>query len=131
MSLKDRKSKREAATQFAKVIGRDKEGRITSVNVPGSEGKTYKVILRRGSFGVQTECLCETGCGALPCKGNRKTICYHAQAAVMLAASKGKTFWCESREDADRLTHLNHGAIVPITTSQGEGKAYLVYAAKK
>lgn len=138
MSLKDRKDKRVAALQFAYVQERDNQGKVKSVLVPGTEGKLYKVILRRIANdptrlnGIQTECLCQTGIGSIPCKGNgRHTICYHSQAAVMLAAQEsGKVSWCEDREGAERLTHLNHGQIVPVTSRQGDGKAYIVFTRK-
>lgn len=131
MSVKERKPKRDAALNFAAVLSRDSNGRVRTVQVPGSAGKTYKVIIRR-ECGIQTECLCDTGIGLTACKGNRKTICYHAQAAVMLAASEqGKVSWCETFEDADRLSHLNRGQIIPVTTRQGSGKAYIVFTKKE
>lgn len=124
MSLKSRLPKRKEASQHAEILLRDGKNRPILVAVPGSDTRLYQVTLGRLPSGIQTQCKC----GGQACQGNsRHTICYHSQAAILLAAGQGKTFWCETEESAQRLNRIHKGMIIPVSSLQGKGKAWLVY----
>lgn len=68
------------------VLQRDKEGRIKSVLVPGTDGKQYMVILKRDSLGFNVECQLQAGTmGHVGFCKSGNLMCYHGLAAVMLA----------------------------------------------
>lgn len=128
MSLQSRLPKRKQASQDVEIFHRDGKNRPISLRVPGSEGKVYFVTLgRKDGFHVSCKHHGQN------CPGNsRSTICYHGQAAILAAAKEafGQVAWCESQEDAKRLTNLNGGQVIPVYSLQGKGKAFIVYAKK-
>ena len=78
------KSSAYKASEFCHTLQLDKDDRVKSVSVPGHEGKSYRVILRRngaisGEYNraITTECHLTTSNGDIPCKGNPDSICYH------------------------------------------------------
>lgn len=126
MSLQSRLPKRKEASQQAEVLLRDGKNRPILVAVPSlSDNRhVYTVTIGRLPSGILTQCKCDNQA----CQGNSyHTICYHSQAAILLAAGQGKTFWCESKADADRLNRIHKGIIIPVSSLQGKGKAWLVY----
>lgn len=129
MSLKSRYHKRVEASSDVQILHRDGKQRPISLRVPGSEGKIYFVNLGRKD-GFRVSCKHH----GQDCPGNsRHTICYHSQAAILAAAKEahGKVSWCETEQDAKRLTNLNGGQIVPVYSLQGKGQAWIVYAKKE
>lgn len=106
-NLPNRVEKAKAAMQFAKVTQRDKDGKIRSVILPGSEGKRYQVILRRDNRGLTSELLLLVNNSQLK-PGYTNQITYHQMAAVQMAANGNgyKVAWCANKNDAERLAKL-------------------------
>ena len=113
-----------AAVPFAKVLTRDTEKHVKSVLVPGSECKTYLVILRRDGT-LSTECLLRTPVGDIPCQGNSKTLCYHSRAALRVAAGVRRIHFCELWTDAERLSHTG-GKVAKVTSRQSSKEVWMV-----
>ena len=125
--LSERTTKARAAAQFGKITSRDRDGRVKTVLVPGSDGKQYQVILRR-SPGLSTECRLDTGHGHLACKSNANGyICYHSMAALTLASiDKGLSVrFCTTEYAAALLARLG-GIVVPVISRQGIGRLWIV-----
>ena len=104
-NLPNRIEKAKAATHFASCKY-DRDGKLKSVVLPGSNGKSYQVIIRRNR-GMSTELiLLVNGFQTKPSYAAQVT--YHQMAAVMLAASKSgyRVTWCANRDDAARLARL-------------------------
>lgn len=113
-----------AASQFAKVLTRDAHDHVKSVIVPGSEAKQYLVILRREGV-LSAECLLRTGAGDIPCQGNSRTLCYHARAALRVAAGAHRVHFCELWEDAQRLAHTG-GRVAKVVSHQSGAVKFIV-----
>lgn len=88
--LKDRVIKARMAVSFASVLSTDKNGKVKTVLVPGSDGKRYHVILRRHGGVWSGECRLDVGPpGHVPCKGNANGYsCYHTITAVIVSAEE-------------------------------------------
>lgn len=126
-TLGARTKKARAAAQFTKVLTSDKQGRVVKVLLPGSEAKQYEVILRRNGH-LSAECNLTTAIGRKPCQGNQITLCYHALAAVIVAAraSDSAVSFCDRREHAESLAHLGH-AVYPVESwNAGPGRGLWV-----
>ena len=119
--LAQRVHKAKAAAQFSKILARDVSGRVTSVLTPGSEGKQYRVILRRNGH-ITTECQCQTSIGDVACEGNKVSVCYHSLTALIVSAEAkdGQVSFCESKDDADKLAHTGR-TVSRVTSHQCEG----------
>jgi hypothetical protein len=91
---------------FATVTQRDNDGRVRAVILPGSEGKQYHVILRRGPLSAELN-LIVNGNLVKPHYAHR-TLTYHAMAAVMIAAKEMDytIAWCANEHDAEKLANL-------------------------
>jgi len=125
--LKERTTKARAAARFGHVLSRDKEGRVKTVLLPGTDGKQYQVILRRRG-GLSTECRLDTGHGHLACAGNSNGhVCYHSLAAVTLASrDAGLTArFCGTEKAAKRLKRLG-GTLISLNSRQGTGRLWIV-----
>ena len=125
--LKERTTKARAAARFGKVMSRDKDDRVKTVLLPGSAGKQYQVILRRGR-GLSTECRLDTGHGHLACAGNSNGhVCYHSIAAVTLASQDAglSAHFCATEKAAIRLARLG-GTLVSLNSHQGVGQLWVV-----
>ena len=74
--------------QSCKVVGRDAQGRVNKVNVPGHDNRWYQVIIRRAPAGYSVECRQDVGkLGFLPCEAFQNwKVCYHARCALVVAA---------------------------------------------
>lgn len=150
-SLKSRKQKANLATRFVGVLSKDKNNRPKTLEVPGSEGKRYHVILRRyrskSGFGViSAECRLFLGIGFSDCKGNSsrnnkiaETICYHSRAAIDFTITHKwddskekwvdsglKSFWAQNLEDAQRLQNLHKGNIFVAKSHQNSAIAFIL-----
>jgi len=124
MNLADAKS----AIKFAKVLRRDAQGRIISIEVPGHEGKTYEVILRHEQGGLTTECLLSTGNGYLPCQGNGHALCYHSLSAILFAASEKQISVkvCQTKAATKIKNVYDEAWVFPIRSRQSGKEAYVV-----
>jgi hypothetical protein len=90
-SLADRTEEARAAARFAHISQRDREGRVRVVEVPGHDMAHHRIIIRHevleGKKVLSAECAKEAGAaGWIPCNGNLHGVCYHAMAAVIIAA---------------------------------------------
>lgn len=118
--LAQRVYKAKQAATFSKILARDVSGRVTSVLTPGSDGKQYRVILRRNGH-ITTECQCQTSGGDVACQGNQHAVCYHSLAALIVAAEArdGQVSFCESKDKADNLSHTGR-TVSRVTSHQCE-----------
>lgn len=136
MSSQTAKKVREALA-FSAVLKRDAQNRATLVQVPGSKGKTYNVIIRRirvnETFSkITLECNLVAGsAGFLSCPGNSKrpgknVICKHCKTALNLVLIEvgRKVRWFESYEDALRMRMA--GKIYCVESHQSGARMYVV-----
>jgi len=124
--------KAKLIAKFCKIKDRDKEGRIKSVLVPGSDAKRYRVILRRERGHLTTECLLITGGGCLACAGNTRTVCYHSIAALLVVAVEKETKMsiCKNEASARKLENLG-GKAYEILSRQGGNPIWIVLTKEK
>jgi len=117
-NLGTRVRKAKAASQFIGEIG---NGKNVTYRVPGTNGKAYRVKVRRNGF-LSVQCWLEAD--GSKCKGNSHngTICYHAMAACFhLANGADKSIsWCADRDDAVRLSSLG-GKVFRVKSHDGNG----------
>jgi len=118
-----------SALPFIGVLQSDKLNRPTVLKIPGSEGKSYNVIIKRIDFQGLIEVECNLDCnhhGYQPCKGNSKTICKHSRAAINFLMIKAgfKVRWFDSYEKAYRM--MMAGKIIVIKSKQSSDKAWVV-----
>lgn len=117
-TLTDRITKAQTIARYglATVLDADAKGTVKTVAVPGTDAKSYQVILRRENGAITTECLLNTGAGTQACKGNGNGICYHSMTAVIMAASKsgGKLTLHSTTANARK----SGGLLVKITSRQ-------------
>lgn len=108
--MNTQKQKANAAMLFAKILTRNCAGRVTSVLVPGTDGKNYTVHVSRDGATMHTSCFCNTT--GKPCLS--QTVCYHALAAIQVIANDGGhgVVWCKSEEGAHNLLHLGGVGVV-------------------
>lgn len=137
MSNKATSKKVREALGFSAILKRDDKKRATLVQVPGSKGKTYNVIIRRlrvsDSFSkITLECNLVAGsAGFLSCPGNShrkgtQVICKHARTAlnlVLLEAGR-KVRWFESYEAAVQMRM--GGKIYCVESHQNGARMYVV-----
>ena len=70
-----------------RVLTRNKQGRVTKVEVPGSTGDIYHVIIRRHPGHVSVECFTASKYGNVMCEAALHwKVCHHARQALVLAA---------------------------------------------
>lgn len=113
-NLPKRVQKAKAATRFIGVVG---NGKHTTYAVPGSNGKQYRIKVRRnGSLSVQ----CWLDISGANCLGNiNGTVCYHGLAVMeKLASASGKSIaWTANEQDAHRLARLG-GQVFKVKSHQ-------------
>lgn len=109
------------------VTSRDRDGKIKTAIVPGSEGKRYQVILRRNGK-VSSECRLDTGVGYKGCRGNHSAVCYHSLAVMMAAAAEQglKISFCDSQADADKLTRISGKTTVVYSHQDTRREVWMV-----
>lgn len=108
------------AIEFTRIIGRDKEGRPSYLEVPGHDSKRYFVKLIRNKSGLLSHCyLDRSGYGNADCPS--KQVCYHTLAAIMKAANEAdmQVVWCSCKENARRLSNLG-GQVFYVTNNHGK-----------
>ena len=135
-SFVKRKPKADVARQFVGVLSRNKEGKLTVLVVPGSNGKQYHVIVRRypNKNLITMECHLNVGAAGMEvCPGNYVTICYHSRAAFdfVVAESGMKTAWCEDLQSVSKLMKLHKDARYYNVRSHQSGKQMWVVVYKK
>ena len=117
-NLPKRVARARSAAQFVGVVG---SGKNVTYKVPGSDGRSYRVKVRRnGVLSFQ----CWQDHDGSPCRGNGNgTVCYHSLAvAERLAEDAGQSVsWCVNGNDARNLSHL--GGTVFRVTSHTSGSA--------
>jgi len=112
----------KSATEFVRIVSRDREGRASYLEVPGHKGARYNVKLKRNGL-LTSHCYIDRGgMGNADCPSRH--ICYHTLAAVAAAAEDvGMTVvWCNSLDDAKRLSNLG-GQWFSVTNQFGN-RAY-------
>jgi hypothetical protein len=127
-----------AIAKLGKVLSADNYDRPKTIIVPGSDCKTYRVILYRDDAHseIKASCCIEAGkLGHISCKGNEYhgQVCKHVRAAVQIAASKGTIYWCDDKVDAERVARLVHGKVLsvyPVGRKQ-QATTYFVYTWKR
>jgi len=119
-NLAPRANRARAAAQFIGQIG---NGKNTTYRVPGSNGKSYRVKIRRNGI-LSAQCwLDET---QAPCPGcGAGTVCYHGLATCEYIANKKglKIAWCASYESAVKLSSLG-GKVFRVKSHEGHGTVY-------
>jgi len=111
-NLPQRVKKATAATLFARVLHYDEYGRVTNVALPGSDGKSYRVHLQRNKSKIHVSCYCVTNGDNCP----SRVVCYHAMAAIQIAAAhaKQRVTWCANEQNARRLLNLGGFGLVCV-----------------
>ncbi len=117
-NLPKRVARARSAARFIGVVG---SGRNITYCVPGSNGRSYRVKVRRDSI-LSFQCWVETT--QEKCKGNSNgadTICIHSLAvAEFLAHSAGsKVSWCATEADAQNLSNLGGRVFRAISHQNG------------
>ena len=105
-NLPNRVAKAKAAMHFAQVTQYDANGKIRSVILPGSNGKTYQVIVRRnGCFSTELLMLVN---GHQRKPRYAAQITYHQLTVAMLAAQEAgfKVTWTSNEQDSKNLSNL-------------------------
>ena len=106
-----------------------KDNKPTVIGVPGSEGRSYQVIIRRFPGKISLECNLDMDkMGIVPCEGNKKTVCYHALAALYASAKlAGQTVSiCHNETDAKRLANMSHGMVALVESWNGGKPMYMM-----
>ena len=118
----------KSALSFVGILQYDKDNKPKVFVVPGSEGKQYRVILRRGNGVVSTEChLLVGGDNTVACKGNSNgAVCKHALTAVSKATDLANLSisFCEDEKSAKRLSNVSHGRVYGVKSWQGKGEVW-------
>ena len=126
------KARRIAEMGLTKVQQYDSQGRPTVVTVPGSESKSYDVIIRRNGK-LTTECNVNTPGGYVPCNGNTYgNVCYHSLAAIITVSDQNGheiSAICEKPEHAELISRIG-GRVLTVASEQGPHEMYLVIEKK-
>lgn len=136
MKTNQRVSKSHEIAKFnlAKTTQTDSKGRARVVEVPGSEGKRYQVIIRRGKGFIEGECRLETGAGLIDCQGNRSGVCYHVITAIS-HASRERGFIASITGNfinAERIARMTHQPVIEIRSrQQSKRKLYATFKEAK
>lgn len=69
---------------LSNITSKDRNNRARTIDVPGSDGARYRVIIRRDFNTIETECSKSLGhAGHEHCPGNLSGVCRHSIAAVI------------------------------------------------
>ncbi len=115
-NLPKRVRKARSAARFVGVVG---SGKNVTYRVPGSDGKSYRVRVRRDRV-LSFQCWHDHD--GSPCRGNENgTVCYHSLAtAEKLAQDTGKSIsWCATKADAQNLSNLGGVAFRVVSHTSG------------
>ena len=115
-NLPKRVRRARSAARFVGVVG---SGKNITYCVPGSDGRSYRVKVRRdGVLSFQ----CWQDHDGSPCRGNGNgTVCYHSlSVAEKLAHDAGKSVsWCANSGDARNLSHLGGRVFRVVSHTSG------------
>ena len=128
MMTRIQKARLMAGNGFARVAKTDKNGRPSQYYITGSAGKQYLTGFRTINGRLSVECLLDTGCGHINCKGATKTICYHGLIALMEKATASGyqvTAICKNQKDADLRARIG-GQVFPVDSFKGGRSMYVV-----
>ena len=116
------------SANLTKILPRDSSGHAKTVLVPGSDGKQYEVILRRGDGYISAECRLMTGKGEFVCKGSKITLCKHGLAAILTAAKDSgiSIGIAKNEKNADLLLRLGGRKVVAWSLNIPDRKFYLI-----
>ena len=117
-NLPKRVARARSAAQFVGTVG---SGKNITYCVQGSNGRSYRVKVRRDGV-ISFQCWVEAT--QEKCKGNSNgadTICVHSLAvAEFLAQSAGKPVsWCATKADAQNLSNLGGRVFHAISHQNG------------
>jgi hypothetical protein len=102
MNLESARKAAEFAT-MVKIVGTERTTTAPVYRVPGHGGRTYYVRLELVGNDIYTTCKRKDGTA---CPGNSKTVCYHSLAAIIAHTGDLPTKFCETREDAERVSRI-------------------------
>lgn len=130
------KARMIARMNLPAILDRDQKKRAKTVQVPGSDGKNYQVVIHRhpkkGSYleSITTMCELMTSVGNIPCQGNSNgSICYHSFTAILFSAMENDVdaSICRSYDGAKHFKRLkkNKATIIQI---KGSKKYYYIVA---
>ena len=111
-----------AAVPFCAVLSRSSSGKAHHITVPGTNGKTYSVFLKRKvGLVMEGECRLNTDIGLGPwCRGNNAhTVCRHGMSAVMVAAGDTDLAWCATYGDAMRRGRIDGDMVLEVVNQDG------------
>ena len=119
------KTDARAAMMFSKIISDN--GKTAVVSVPGHDGKTYTVILRRSGSTMTAECLLKTSIGDKPCQSGDR-LCYHSMAAMMVVASKSNVAVsiAKTAEAAARLSRISKASKFALARHNSDNAIFVV-----
>lgn len=111
--LQKRVRKARATLPFIKVNMTDVNGRPKDLFVPGTQSKTYNVILKRTNDAdnikrIFTECFVVPHGDSIRCMGSMNAVCYHALGALIYI-TKQKEFKiaiCDTEQKAITRSRL-------------------------
>ena len=119
------KNEARAAVLFSKLVSDN--GKTAVVSVPGHDGKTYTVILRRSGSTMTAECLLKTSIGDKPCQSGER-MCYHSMAAMMVVASKSKiaVSMAKTADAAARLSRISKASKFTLARHNSDNSIFVV-----
>lgn len=121
---------------MVKPLSVDSKGRIKNALVPGSEAKTYDVVVWRQDSNneIKVECFLDLGAnGQVLCKGGRYTVCYHMLGVLLQSASDNgmNAAICKTEENAEMRKRIG-GKVYTIRSKHAlDNPIYMVVNTKK
>lgn len=130
------KARNLSEMNMVKTISIDSKNRIRNALVPGSESKTYDVVIWRQDSNneIKAECFLSLGAnGNVLCKGGNHTVCYHILGVLLQSAKDNGTnaAICKSLEDAELRKRID-GKVYTIRSKHAlDNPIYMVVNTKK
>lgn len=118
-NLPNRVARANAAQMFASVQSYDKQDKVKTVVLPGTDGKQYLVIIRRKIVNkkrtITTELFLLVDNQLVKTNYSRQ-ITYHTMATIQIAADEQgyKVTWTANKQDAKNLSNLG-GTVFKVT----------------
>lgn len=119
-SLNTRVVEAKLLASLSTITSKDNHGRARTIEVPGSDGARYRVIIRRGFNTIETECSKSMGhSGHAHCQGNMSGVCRHSIAATIKSMEEAG-YIARFRKDRGQAAKLAYRmANVALTTDGG------------
>lgn len=122
-TLDQQKTKFKKLLPFIGIVSRDNKNRPVELRVPGSNGKSYQVSIKRLMAGetIKLSLTCQ-------CEGNKKSLCYHCEAASAYVLNNAgySVAWCANYNDAKTLNIMKKGQLVIVESEQSKQFAYVI-----